>query len=259
MSAIAAVYTSRLGFVIGADGRARWNDPDAVDQDKKQLESEQEQKIFEATSKNAIMAYAITGAAYNEDKSFSVIAESEKIATSLSALELVNHLEYVQRFSQLVSASISATHQKDLFDYSPAKICAPGHENSIVRLVFCGYFRKVPFAYDVEIVNEHGILSCQPVQYDIRLMGPVVLGSEVIAKLMYNEEDIRFRRYIVRISQDSSARDAVACVKGYLEACSTPLARTLDPFCEIIGGHIHVAKITPGGFDWIIPPIRSDD
>jgi hypothetical protein len=260
MTAIAAVYTPRIGFVIGADGRARWTEPEAVSEAKKGMESDQEQKIFEATAKRATIAYALSGTAYNDDKTFSVIAESQKAATSLSDLELANHLEYVQRFCDIVSEKIAEAHAEGRFDYIQPKICAPGHENTLVRILFCGYFRTRPFAYDAEIVNENGTLSCNPLQCDMKNMGPMVLGSEKIAKLMYLDKDPQFRKYSVPIRETSSTLNAIACVRGYLEACSTPLARRIDPFCEIVGGHIHIATVTPQfGFQWSSPPLTKKE
>jgi len=152
LSAIAAVYTSKFGFAIGADGRASLHDYDVATEAQKQMESEREQKVFEAQARRAVMAYAITGTAYSDDGSFSVIAESQKAAASLSEIDFANYREYFERFCQLVSMRIDGAHKEDRFDYLPAKICAPGHENTIVRFLFCGYFRKEPFAYDAEII-----------------------------------------------------------------------------------------------------------
>jgi hypothetical protein len=60
-------------------------------------------------------------------------------------------------------------------------------------------------------------------------MAHVILGSEKVAKLMCIDGDNRFGKYVVKISDKSTAQDAIACVRGYLEACSTPLARKIEP------------------------------
>jgi hypothetical protein len=259
MSAIAAVYSSRFGFVIGADGRARWSIQENLGEDRKGMESEQEQKIFEAATTHGTIVYGVTGTAYNDDKSFSVIAESQKAASALSGLTITNYLEYVDRFSEIIRASIAAAHAEDRFDYNPSTLCPPGQENMIVRLFSCGYFQGKPFACDVQIVHENETLSCQPVPYDIEQMKPVVLGSKRIAELMYLERDWRFRNYTTAITPDSTIHDAIECVRGYLRACSTPLARRLDPFCEIIGGHIHIATVSPQSrFQWSTRPVTAE-
>ena len=44
--------------------------------------------------------------------------------------------------------------------------------------------------------------------------------------------------------------------RKYILACSDPASMKLDnKHCAGIGGHIHMAKITPEeGFEWIVPP-----
>jgi hypothetical protein len=117
LSAIAAVYTAKYGFAIGADGRARLTDQAAATEAQKRMESEQEQKTFEASTGKANIAYAITGTGYDADKSFSVVAESQKAATDLAATEFTNHLEYVERFCQIVSGRIAEAHKEGHFDF----------------------------------------------------------------------------------------------------------------------------------------------
>jgi hypothetical protein len=53
--------------------------------------------------------------------------------------------------------------------------------------------------------------------------------------------------------------DAVEAGRNYIEACSSPVALEIDKeICQGIGGHIHVATITPtAGFEWLIPPKRE--
>ena len=57
---------------------------------------------------------------------------------------------------------------------------------------------------------------------------------------------------------DSPVEDVVAVARGYVEACSCPIAASLDPLCKRIGGHIHSAKITQReGFRWVVPPLTA--
>src|ERR1700730_14464640 len=57
VTAIACVYTSSSGFAIGADGRGRWDDPTTVTEARKRMESDEEQKIFEAAAKRATIGF----------------------------------------------------------------------------------------------------------------------------------------------------------------------------------------------------------
>jgi hypothetical protein len=65
-----------------------------------------------------------------------------------------------------------------------------------------------------------------------------------------------FAGYTVTINQYSNLREAERYVKGYIEACSSAKALEMDPeICKKIGGHIHIAEITPDGFRWRVPPL----
>jgi hypothetical protein len=54
---------------------------------------------------------------------------------------------------------------------------------------------------------------------------------------------------------------AAKIASGYIEACRSDYGRELDPIVTLgIGGHTHIAKITPSeGFQWIVPPVCDLD
>jgi len=57
-------------------------------------------------------------------------------------------------------------------------------------------------------------------------------------------------------NRTAHCRENLRAAKGYIEACCSPVAVEFDGECEMFGGHIHVATITPQkGFRWIIAPI----
>jgi hypothetical protein len=66
-----------------------------------------------------------------------------------------------------------------------------------------------------------------------------------------------FANFVKDLGPNPSLKDAEQYVRGYIEACSSPLALELDEaICKGIGGHIHVATITPSdGFRWVVPPL----
>jgi len=47
-------------------------------------------------------------------------------------------------------------------------------------------------------------------------------------------------------------------LKAEIEAQSGETAAEIDPFCNSIGGHIHIAAVTPDGFKWMVPPATQD-
>jgi hypothetical protein len=48
--------------------------------------------------------------------------------------------------------------------------------------------------------------------------------------------------------------DALGATTTYIRACSDPVALGIDPYCRLIGGHIHAAQISKNEFRWLIPP-----
>ena len=151
--------------------------------------------------------------------------QCREAGVALQQSAFTSYLEYVEHFSEFVRQKIEAAHAEGRFDYDPSPLSPPGQENLIVRLFFCGYFAEQPFACDVKMNCENGELECEAFQYAVNNMAPAVLGSQRIAELMYVERDWRFRNYTVRITASSTLQEGVECVRGYLRACSTPLAR----------------------------------
>ena len=77
MTAIALVYTNS-GFIVAADGRSRWDDDSTRDDLARQNESDYDRKIFKAEFGTLDIAWALTGYAFNKDRSFSLIEEVNK-------------------------------------------------------------------------------------------------------------------------------------------------------------------------------------
>jgi hypothetical protein len=106
MTAIVLGYTE-AGFVIVADGRSRWNDDSTRDEFTYQNESEHEQKIFKGSFGTVDIGWAVTGVAFNKDKSFSLVTEVKK------ALEVANSShwgfgDWIIVFGSALRSSISA-------------------------------------------------------------------------------------------------------------------------------------------------------
>ena len=83
-------------------------------------------------------------------------------------------------------------------------------------------------------------------------------GSNRLPELAHSG-DARFATYrndLVR-PYGNSLEDAAAFAIAFIEICSHPEAVIEDPICKIIGGHTHVAEVTPDGFKWRIPPKQT--
>jgi hypothetical protein len=131
----------------------------------------------------------------------------------------------------------------------------PSERSTVARIFFAGYFRKkqpslaiVKLAHEDQLVVEPTKIFQSPPQQNI-------FSGSSIAELMYEHKDPRFSRFLVDADRNSSLQQAEACARGFIEACCDPVSREIDPQCNGIGGHVHIAKITPSnGFEWIEPP-----
>ena len=92
-------------------------------------------------------------------------------------------------------------------------------------------------------------------------MGAMLLGSNLVSKAMFLDmtrpvPDSPFSP-VKTLGTNPSLDDAKDFLTGYIAACSSDIARELDyESWKYIGGHTHVAKITPkNGFEWMIPPL----
>jgi hypothetical protein len=55
-----------------------------------------------------------------------------------------------------------------------------------------------------------------------------------------------------------SLSEGIEIAETYIRACDSNEGRQVDPaLCAGIGGHIHIAAITPAGFKWIKEPKQT--
>jgi hypothetical protein len=243
MTAIAAVYT-RCGFVIAADGKLDCEDADASDA-ARQAARDDAQKIFDFSGDGCSMACAFMGIVLNASVGYDLVKECKRQVSSLLCgpfrfqcgvtfvYELSDRLKgYIDGFRGLYRGSV-------------------GHKPIIMLVV--GYLKGVACWFKV------GFLECwqSPAICPKDLSHYVAwdaLGADKVKKAMYEDHDPRFAAYTKLPTGGMSLRDGEEFAKGYIEACKTQLARELDPFCKHIGGHVHVAQVTPLRFTWVIPP-----
>jgi hypothetical protein len=127
-------------------------------------------------------------------------------------------------------------------------------------LVFVGYFNSIPSFVLLQFFN-FGDLSEFRVTTRIPL-GATLLGSNLVSKAMFLDMTRPVPNSpfspVKTLGINPSLDDAKDLLTGYIAACSSDIARELDyESWKYIGGHTHVAKITPNGFEWMIPPLTS--
>lgn len=131
---------------------------------------------------------------------------------------------------------------------------------TILHVFFFGYYHGLASTVDLRIFHRKDVLqepSITVVDVDTG-PPPWVRGSEDIAKVLFQSQDDKFAPYRIPFPSnpnDLTIQHAADIAKGYITACSSEAGREVDPDAPLcIGGHIHIAQITPKGFQWIIPP-----
>jgi len=265
MTATAHVYTSD-GFAIAVDGRQRWGHEPSRDRHISQLESDQVQKLFEVTGRHMALAYSVKGDVASIDREFDFTAELEKTISQLRDKRFLS----IRRFLEVLSGRLEEVIEEALVQgrlevYPTTELC------------FVGYFRRKPCWVEVQF---HRYRNRDGHLYEITEQGSrpgfcMVSGSLVVQELV-QYEDPRVADFHTPLNDKTSLEDASKLVTGYIRACCSDWALELDPTCRGIGGHVHVATVTPPepiksrilrlfgfgsrnqtGFQWVTPPLRE--
>jgi hypothetical protein len=262
MTAIAVDY-STSGFAVAADGKARWVAEDDTDDVTARRDGLAAQKIFTIRDRRRMMAYALSGTAYSEDLRFSLVKEAERSAGLLSVLDFDDPRAYIRRFSAQIKQAYEQARRNGHFKtFSTDSASAiEGGLFQIGRIIFAGYFDGEPFVGIATIAHKDQFIQDSIVEAWTPTEGawPLISGSPIIPRMMFEEGDRRFARYVILPRAGSSLDEAVARVKACVEAQCSKEATEIDPFCrELVGGHVHVATVTPKeGFKWHIPPLAQ--
>jgi hypothetical protein len=240
MTAVAIVSTKN-GCIVAADGRSL----DAADLVNRA--NDYQQKIFNARWEQSDFIYALTGSIFSKKKSFDLIAEAEDAIQSLSAMHILDSSSYIHQFAAKIMDAFERGKKEGRcpsFNETP--------DGTIVRIFLLGYFGATRATLAVLRYHHHN-QALLPFEFTIERPAPTrFTGSQLVANAI---TDGRLGKYKADIPFDSSLAEGEKCAKGFIEAHSDPLARGLDPVvCEGIGGHTHIAEITPAGFKWRIEP-----
>jgi hypothetical protein len=248
MTAIAVVYT-KAGFVVAADGLSLAHDAAGV---TLRVESENEQKIFKGRYKGTDFAWAIAGTAFNEDRSFNLVNVVNKFlledfTESLGA--------WTEALASWLLKGVAEARQAELippFRRNKHLSSNDPQANIFATILVAGYLRDgaKPAVAMIQFFFEGATLTTPIIRIRTPPSCDVFSGSNEMARRYFQDDpDKRFRKYYQ--PSGKSVETGIAHAKGFIEACSDPLARDVDPFCESIGGHIHVATVTPrDGFSW---------
>lgn len=198
----------------------------------------QAQKVWPINQTGLVCAYSWAGKTrqfYGDGSYFDFIEQSRYVISQLAEYKKTFQLEeYVKEFTPALSFSLSY-----LGKYLPLDSSA---ENPTARVIFVGYGKNVPDWIQASFWCENGIAKCEVKP----ATGPndnfkAFSGSQVVL------ED--WQKAVKRKTESLSLVEAVQL---YIQMC---IDNQTDPYCQDIGGHIHIAEITSDNIKWIIPPI----
>jgi len=264
MTATGIMYTAN-GFAVAAEGRQLWCHQPTRDHATRDSESERVQKIFPLEAGGLALAYVMRGDIANRDRSFDIALEINQISQC-----------WWKRFAKCTDfvKSLSATLEQAI---RHAKRIGVLEDYPDSEISFVGYDNADPYWIDVRFSRYNQGFRREIIPHQLYVGYAFVHGSPLIRD-MISMGDPRFAQFIPPMQDfnNPSLTEATNFMKSYIEACSSRLALQLAPEnCRKIGGHIHVATITPKGsfssrihkyivrdsqptgFQWIIPPITA--
>ena len=155
--------------------------------------------------------------------------------------------------SLFVKRSIAKVRNGKIAEYPTPKAMMKERGSSIAAILIDGYYKGAPSRVQARFFHENQEL-CEP---EIVPEAPIldrydVHGSDKILNVFGDSEDPRLSKYGKRRGRViSSIENAIRFAHGYITACTSPEGLLIDSECPGIGGHIHVAIITPDeGFRW---------
>jgi hypothetical protein len=243
MTAIAVTWIP-AGFAISAEGRQKWMHEPSRDTSVRADERDNVQKIFEVAGRQAVLAYTVSGDIASRDRSFDLTEEVRNQITLLEERKFWSGQRFVRALSANLENAIEAAKREQRIDDYPAS-----------EVLVLGYFRGKPCFFSVQFHRVRAGMLRRVVQHELRPGCSLLIGSQLIGNLILSS-DARFVHFCQPLDQNASLQDCVAFARGYVEACCSSLARQLDPECRMMGGHIHVATLTPPD-DSLICRIRN--
>lgn len=260
MTAIAIVGTS-TGFILAADGRlAPVSEGAPPDEGMLALIGDHQQKIFEISDSQKTMAYAIVGCVI-DPSGFNLDKVIDTQIKRIRHRRFGDLRQYLTALGDKINSEINSAKQEGTLEAFPqvGKL-EQSAAWKFAKMLVAGYFEGQPVLCRVEFFHYSGDrteFTLIPFSHPHTLQGSIIITRE-----MYQPDGLpvagsRFSEYVKAIGLDPSLDDAEEYAVGYVKACCSSLALELDPRCKAMGGHIHIAEITPTGFKWRIPPLTT--
>jgi hypothetical protein len=230
MTAIVSVYTPE-GFVIGADGRLL--NPEGT------IESDDTQKIFECSAVNVVAAGAWSGCTRFGDSAsqFDLKTRTREIAESISIEEFETLFDYAIAIAFDIEKRFLRWLRESSGSIDP-KI------TELARMLLVGYVDGSPQSAEIHLSARQGVWQAPG------LCSPTDSLSSDLNSFSGKQAIVASMRSTGEISPCMRLTDGERQIRAYIERC----AGLSDEAGNSIGGHIHIAAVTPDGVRWLIPP-----
>ena len=251
MTALVRIHTSE-GIILAADGRQ-------INSATKEVMSDQQQKIFQiGTAKAAysLCGHVLLGGRRNTLDTIHcdfVTQTAEQIGDT--PVVTGSLIDYARRISLPILESLKNVCAQQDVDL-PTRGDGIGPGVTIVTISLDGYVAtNTPEGVDVRFYHEAGVL-CEPEvgrsDHRMAFSGSQIVLNEMITGKRLDKYKVPLSDALIQVGANELSQ-GIRSALNYVTACCSPEARALDPdWCGGIGGHIHIAKITPKvGFRWL--------
>lgn len=249
------------GLIIGADGRA------SIDSGVKI--SDEDQKIFFGRNNSnhficsliGLTAFRPMGQETQLKRKYDFVKSLTDGIHLLEARRFTSPFDYLVALSFHVRDEIANAKTNDRFYDLPSN--QPLHNGNffVSHIVMAGYWEGRQFAkYSIlthrnQIMNE--AITVKDMMDEIFLGHPYISHGEThLFKMAAYDQEERLLKYKpgLTLPFGDSLREACVFTCTYLELCCDETIRDLDPSLIRVGGHIHIASVTPNRVDWIRRP-----
>ncbi|MGA2646974.1 MAG: hypothetical protein ABSF15_19860 [Candidatus Sulfotelmatobacter sp.] len=250
-------YLTRDGFAIVADGKSHKLGTDEPDKANVQ-------KIFQIQEQSA--AYALVGTVRFDDDtgklcSLNLPQEIDGLVRA-GAATLCDLLRIEEQLARPIYDLLLKGKADGLItDYTGTLDFIGQRGLTIFSVLLFGYCNGAPSEIHVRFWHQDQVPGKPEVRpFDFRGMNPRPIGSPEIWNALRNHNPALSRFPLPEMppperSQEISLWDAAKIGETLILACESKEAIKIDPECRKIGGHIHIAAITPTCFHWLRPPM----
>ena len=263
-TAIFIMYTEE-GFAFAADGLQTKDDGTPVNQET--------QKVFPVKSPGRHLAYALAGTVVIGDTGgtkpiFDFVSESAKAVELLATRKPFGLQRYSEELASMVNEGLAASMAdakangvETEYPHYPAFTYENEEGSTIARLFVAGYYNNTPRWTSTRFFHIDQTLQEPAVEtYPIIPGNSIGYGSKIVADLLYRTEDSRFSAYRINRRakvEETTLLEAIELAIQTISAHTSPQAKEIDSVvCSLIGGRIHIGKITKlEGFQWVLPPM----